>query len=61
MNGQTRGNDWVCGAVCFGGCLVGCAAGCTLDSVLPIADVIGATAANASLTTASVSACDSAL
>lgn len=57
---QVSGNPWVCGAVCFGGCLAGCAAGCMVDGPIPISDVVGATAVNASLTTASVSACNSA-
>lgn len=61
MNGQARGNDWVCGAVCFGGCLAGCAAGCMVDGPIPVGDVIGVTAVNASMTTASVSTCNSAL
>lgn len=58
---EAQGSPWVCGAVCFGGCLAGCAAGCMIDGPIPISDVVGATIVNASATTASTSACNSAL
>ncbi len=57
---DVNGNPWLCGAVCFGGCLAGCAAGCMIDGPIPISDFVGATLVNASATTASVSACNSA-
>lgn len=58
---EMQGNKWVCAGVCFGGCLAGCAAGCMVDGPFPIADVVGATLVNASASTASMSACNSAL
>jgi hypothetical protein len=56
----TKGGVNMCGILCFGGCLAGCAGMCALDTVVPIADVFGATLVNASATTMSVSACDAA-
>lgn len=47
----------ICGILCGGGCGAGCVAACALDTVLPVADVAGATAVNASATTGSVGAC----
>jgi hypothetical protein len=40
---------------------VGCAAGCAVDGPVPISDVIGATAVNATATTVSTGATKSAL
>ncbi len=50
----------LCGALCFGGCLLGCASACSLDTVLPVADVVGATVVNVSVTTGSTVSCASA-
>lgn len=62
MSGQQIGtNSWLCSVTCFGGCLVGCAAGCAVDGPIPISDVVGATAVNATATTITSSKTSSAL
>ncbi|WP_308721910.1 hypothetical protein [Paenibacillus polysaccharolyticus] len=61
MDQQIGTNSWLCSVTCFGGCLVGCAAGCAVEGPVPISDVIGATAVNATATTVSTGATKSAL